>query len=116
MNGSTKSDTNLGFKYLTNSIETDPNATLVFTDARSALKEAGTLSNHEVGYPGTNNSTYNSVSALSKESERIDHIMFRNCSVSNYASYRNTYTVAEDPNKSAWFPSDHLPISVEVVL
>ena len=116
MNGSTKSDTNLGFKYLTNSIATDPNTTLVFTDARSALKEAGTLSNHEIGYPGTNNSTYNSVSALSKESERIDHIMYRNCTVSNYASYRNTYTVAEDPSKFAWFPSDHLPISVEVVL
>ena len=117
MNGSTKSDTNLGFKYLVGAIEGDnANTGLVFTDARSALKEAGTLSNHEVGYPGTNNSTYNSVSALSKESERIDHIMFRNCSVSNYASYRNTYTVAEDPNKSAWFPSDHLPISVEVVL
>lgn len=116
MNGSTSSSTNLGFKYLTNSIETDPNTTLIFTDARSALKEAGTLSNHEVGYPGTNNSTYNSVSALSKESERIDHIMYRNCTVSNYASYRNTYTVAEDPSKFAWFPSDHLPISVEVVL
>ena len=117
MNGSTSSSTNLGFKYLAGALEGDnANAGLVFTDVRSALKEADKLSNHEIGYPGTNNGTYNSVSALSKESERIDHIMFRNCSVSNYSSYRNTYTVAEDPTKSAWFPSDHLPISVEIVL
>lgn len=116
MNGSTSSSTNLGFKYIVNSIQEDPNTTLAFTDARSALKEAGTLSNHEIGYPGTSNGTFNSSSSISKESERIDHIMFRNCSVANYASYRNTYTVAEDPDKSAWFPSDHFPISVDVVL
>ena len=116
MNSSSKDDTCLGYKYLAGALTEGNNTTLTFTDARESLKAADKLSAHEIGYPGTNNGNFNSVSSLSKEAERIDHIMFRNCTVSNYNSYRNTYRAAEDATGYAWFPSDHLPISVDVVL
>ena len=92
------------------------NASMIFTDSRDYLLSNGNLAATEIPFEGTSNGTYNSVTRLTKEEYRYDHIMFRNCSVSNYRSYRTTYSVAEDASMTQWFPSDHLPISVEIVL
>ena len=114
------SDTdNQGFNYLNGEMKEGDkpvNASMIFTDSRDYLLSNGNLAATEIPFEGTSNGTYNSVTRLTKEEYRLDHIMFRNCSVSNYRSYRTTYSVAEDASMTQWFPSDHLPISVDVVL
>ena len=115
MNAS-NSSTNKGFKYIVNTYDDAPNTTLPFTDARDYLAEQDKLSYSEKGYPGTSVGIWNWGSYLKSEAHRLDHIMFRNVSVSNYKCYRKTFSVAADDSGMLWFPSDHLPISVDVVL
>lgn len=120
MNSNEETD-NQGFLYLDGTLKDDSeapqNTTLVFTDVRDYLKANDALAATEYGYIGTNNGTYNSAHHLRDADERLDHIMFRGaCQVSNYRTYRNTFTVEEDPLKIQWFPSDHVPVSADFVL
>lgn len=115
MNAS-KTTLNQGFNYIVNASEGNPNTTLVFTDARDYLSSEGKLNSSETGFPGTSVSTWNIANYLKSEKHRLDHIMFRNCNVSNYKSYRKTYSVDADSSDSFWYPSNHIPVSVDVAL
>ena len=113
---SSNSTTNKGFKYIVNTLDGDANSTLPFTDSRDYLAGLDRLASSEKGLPGTSVGTWNSGAYVKSESHRYDHIMFRNVSVSNYKSYKKTFTVSADDTNTLWFPSDHLPVSVDVVL
>ena len=106
-----------GFRYIVNAIDTDPNTTLSFTDARDYLVAQDKLSSSEKGLPGTSVGQWNEGSYIKSEGHRYDHIMFRNVtSVTNYKSYKKTFYVGDDTSNTPWYPSDHLPVSVDVVL
>lgn len=123
MNSSASHDDNRGFDYLTNNMpepedetETKEENPMPFVDARDYLAENGGLPYGEIGIIGTSVGSENKTSRLREDKYRYDHILFRNCEVSGYTTYRKTYTVAADPSKTEWYPSDHLPLSVYVVL
>lgn len=106
-----------GFNYIVNKCDGTPNTTLVFTDVRDYLAGQDKLASSEKGLPGTSVSTWNTASYIKSEKHRLDHIMFRNCSqVTNYKSFKRTFTVDADATNTFWYPSDHLPLSVDVVL
>ena len=106
-----------GFRYIVNAIAEDPNTTLSFTDARDYLVAQDKLSSSEKGLPGTSVGQWNEGSYIKSEGHRYDHIMFRNVTtVTNYKSYKKTFLVPEDETSMLWYPSDHLPVSVDVVL
>lgn len=108
--------TNKGFQYIVNTYSEETNSTLPFTDARDYLASQNKLSASENGYPGTSVGTWNMGSYIKSESHRFDHIMYRNVTVSNYKCYKKTFTVGADSSNTLWYPSDHLPLSVDVVL
>lgn len=106
-----------GFRYIVNAIDEDPNTTLPFTDARDYLVAQDKLSSSEKGLPGTSVGQWNEGSYIKSEGHRYDHIMFRNVTtVTNYKSYKKTFLVPEDETSMLWYPSDHLPVSVDIVL
>lgn len=110
---SSHTSNNKGFRYIVNVQEDEPNGTLVFTDSRDYLASNSMLASSEKGLPGTSNGEKNDTAErFSRELYRVDHIVYRNCSVSNYTTYRRIYTFEND----FWYPSDHLPISVNVLL
>lgn len=106
---------NQGYNYLVNAISDDANS-LPFTDSRVYLATKGKLLSSEVGIVGTSVGTDNNSSRLRQSIYCLDHILFRNCEVSGYMTYRKTYTVPADDSKMYWYPSDHLPLSVFVTL
>ena len=123
MNSSASHSSNRGFDYLTNNMPEPEDETQVkeenpmpFTDARDYLVENGKLPYGERGIVGTSVGSENNPYRLRQDKYRYDHILFRNCKVSGYTAYRMTYRVAADPSQTDWFPSDHLPLSVYVVL
>ena len=123
MNSSASHSENRGFDYLTNNMpepedetETKEENPMPFIDARDYLVENGGLPYGEQGIIGTSVGSENNPKRLREDKYRYDHIIFRNCEVSGYTTYRKTYTVAADPSKTEWYPSDHLPLSVYVVL
>lgn len=106
-----------GFRYIVNAITEDPNTTLPFTDARDYLVAQDKLSSSEKGLPGTSVGQWNEGSYIKSEGHRYDHIMFRNVTtVTNYKSYKKTFLVPDDETSMLWYPSDHLPVSVDIVL
>lgn len=123
MNSSASHSSNRGFDYLTNNMPEPEDETEVkeenpmpFVDARDYLVENGRLPYGERGIVGTSVGSENNPHRLRQDKYRYDHILFRNCEVSGYTTYRMTYRVAADPSQTDWFPSDHLPISVFVNL
>ena len=123
MNSSASHSENRGFDYLTNNMpepedenETKEENPMPFIDARDHLVENGRLPYGENRIIGTSVGANNDPSRLREDKYRYDHILFRNCEVSGYTTYRKTYRVAADPSQTDWFPSDHLPISVFVNL
>lgn len=123
MNSSASHSENRGFDYLTNNMPEPEEETEVkeenpmpFIDARDYLVENNRLPYGEKGIIGTSVGANNTPTRLRDDKYRYDHILFRNCEVSGYTTYRKTYTVDADPNKTEWYPSDHLPLSVYVVL
>lgn len=114
---SSSSTLNQGFNYIVNKCDGTPNTTLVFNDVRDYLASQDKLASSEKGLPGTSVGTWNTATYIKAESHRYDHIMFRNCSeVTNFKSFKRTFTVDADATNTFWYPSDHLPLSVDVVL
>lgn len=108
---------NQGFNYIVNKCDGTSNTTLVFNDVRDYLASQDKLASSEKGLPGTSVSTWNTASYIKSESHRLDHIMFRKCTtVTNFKSFKRTFTVDADATNTFWYPSDHLPLSADFVL
>lgn len=112
---SSATTTNQGYNYLINAITDDSNS-LAFADSRTYLAESDRLPASEIGIVGTSVGSGNNTARLRESKYCLDHILFRNCEVSGYKTYRKTYRVPADSKCTDWYPSDHLPLSVYVEL